>query len=152
MQLVVPPEVRRVELGGGGVAQREEVVRLAGRQAQRVDHGVGTPNDRPPGLSVGERVLERQRRLGLVLAEGVDDVERVGRGLDPRQVELRDLADRLEDGGELLRETRHLFLGQAELRELRDVQHLLSRDGHPIHPLKAEAPEASGRRALRGPR
>ena len=82
MQLVVPPEVRRVELGGGGVAQREEVVRLAGRQAQRVDHGVGTPNDPSSGSGVGERVLERQRRH-FVLAEGVDDVERVGSGSIP---------------------------------------------------------------------
>ena len=64
----------------------------------------------------------------------------MGGRLDAVEVELGDLADRLEDGRELALEARHLLLREAELRERRDVQHLLSRDRHSTHPLKAEGP------------
>ena len=46
------------------------------------------------------------------------------------EVELRDLADRLEDRSELPLEAFELILGEREPRELRDVEHLISRDRH----------------------
>ena len=48
------------------------------------------------------------------------------RRLDARQVELGDLADRLEDRVQLLGEPLELVLGELEPREPRDVQHLVS--------------------------
>ena len=103
MHVVVPLEVRAVQLGGGDLASREEVVRVPGRRPQRVDHGAGTPNVPSSGsgalASASSSVSDGS---GIVLAERVDDVERVRRGLDPREVELCDLPDRLEDGGQLL--------------------------------------------------
>ena len=57
------------------------------------------------------------------------------------EVELGDLADGLENRAQLLLEPRDLLLGEIELGELGDVQHLSSRDCHPLNILpKQRAP------------
>src|SRR2546430_821658 len=78
--------------------------------------------------SVRKREVAVEARARLVLREHVDEVERVRRRRNVLEVELRHLGDGLEDRAELGLEARELLLGQREACELRNVEHLLSRD------------------------
>src|SRR5207244_9024340 len=89
---------------------------------------------------VRQRVLERQARARLVLGEDVDEVERVRRGRDFLEVELGDLADRLENRAQLLAKALDLLVRQRQPREPRDVEHLLTTDLHCKHPPKTKGP------------
>src|SRR5439155_4520898 len=77
---------------------------------------------------VRQRDVAVERRARLVLGEHVDEIERMRGRRHVVEVELRDLADRLEDRSELPLEAFELILGEREPRELRDVEHLISRD------------------------
>src|SRR5207244_5179899 len=86
------------------------------------------------------RFLAVERRPRLVLAEDVDDVERVRRRLDVREVELGNLADGLQDRAQLLAEALDLLLGEREPRQPRDVEHLFAGNGHSLNPRKIKGP------------
>src|SRR5262249_47119342 len=79
---------------------------------------------------VAKRLLPGKRGLGLVLAEDVDEVERVRGRLDIREVQLAHLPDRVEDGGKLRPEALDLVVRQREPRQPRDVPNLLLADRH----------------------
>src|SRR5262249_39936361 len=87
-----------------------------------------------------QRILERERRARLVLAEDVHEVERMGGRLDVREIELRHLADGIEDRAQLLLEALDLLVGQRQPREPRDMQYLFSADRHVPNPSNKEAP------------
>ena len=98
-----------------------------------------------PEIETVRRGLERERRPRLVGRPDVDEVERMRERLDSAEVELGDLAHRLEDGAELLGEAVGLLVTQVESGERGDVQHLFSRYGHVLILTKREGP-------FRGPR
>src|SRR6266550_8353025 len=79
---------------------------------------------------VRQRVLDGERWARLVLGPDVDEVERVRGRLDAREVELAHLADCFEDRVQLRSEAVDLVVAQGEPRQPRDVQHLISRNGH----------------------
>src|ERR1700736_619705 len=84
---------------------------------------------------IRECLFDRQRGARLVLRPDVDDVERVRRRLDLAQIELRNLADRLQNRVQLPAEPPELLLGQLEPGEPGYVHNLCSIDRHlPILP------------------
>ena len=124
-------EVGGVELGGADLAALDEPDRVLGGEAQGVDdraHVVGGTRNRPPSARgrVPQHVLERQRRVRLVLGPGVDEVERMRGRRDVGEIELGHLRDRVEDRAELVRQALDLVLGEVEAREPRHVEHLIA--------------------------
>ena len=78
VDVVLPLEVRRVQLGGGDLAARQQVVRRPAPSAGACRSRRGNSERAVFGVGrVRERLLEREARLGDVLAEHVHDVERV---------------------------------------------------------------------------
>ena len=75
---------------------------------------------------IGERLLDGQRGLRLVVGPDVHEIERVRGRLDAVQIELGDLADRLEDRVQLRAEALDLLVGQRKPRQPRDVQNLVA--------------------------
>ena len=78
----------------------------------------------------------------------IHELERVRGRRHVGEVELRDLRDGVEDRGQLLAETVDLLLGQVEVRKLRDVQDLFSRDRHRENPSRKTDGPFRGRRRL----
>src|SRR5437867_5901865 len=73
------------------------------------------------------------------------------RRLDVRKVELRDLADGLENRAQLLLEAGDLLVRQRQPREPRDVQHLIFRNRHVVNPRKCRTqPRRRGRGGTMG--
>ena len=105
---------------------------------------------RPPARGSGrrgigrvrERVLDGKRRARLVLGPDVHDVERMRGGLDVREVELGDLADRLEDRAELRLHGLDLPLGNLEPRQAGYVEYVFSSDRHVVS--KSMTPKRTG--------
>src|SRR5581483_7017631 len=62
-----------------------------------------------------------------VVGQDVDEIERVRRRLDSREVELGDFSDRLQDRGQLLAHPLELLVGQLQPRQPRHVDDVFSR-------------------------
>ena len=125
--------VRVPELARRRPPALEQAHGLLGGQAQRVDHAsrtsvVGGTRKKPPSRSGAFANTSScgQRRARLVVAPDVHEVERVRGRRHVGEVELGDLRDGVQDRRQLLPELLDLLLGQVEVRELRDVQDLLS--------------------------
>jgi hypothetical protein len=79
---------------------------------------------------VGERLLPRKRGTGHVLCPDVDQVKRMRRGLDIREVELADLSDGFEDRAQLVADAVDLLVRNFQSRELCDVEDVFPRYCH----------------------
>src|SRR6266536_2151491 len=98
---------------------------------------------------VRQRCLARERGTRLVVREHVHEVERMRRRRNVGQVELRHLGDGVQDRVELAAQALELLLRQRETRELRNVEHLVSRNRHLSDPPKTTAGGAACRAARR---
>ena len=122
--------VRLEQLGVSYLPGADPLGRGGGREVDQLAHaapGLGTPN--PPSIALGcrrQHDLYRQRRLRFVRAQGVDDIDHVGRRRHALEVELADLLDVVEHLGKLLRHPLDLLLAQLEPRQAGNVENLFT--------------------------
>ena len=119
-----------VQLAVGDLAGADPLSRGGRRQVEQVAHaapGLGTPKPSFSGSGAAAKMTSpRQRRLGLVGPQRVDDVDHVRGRRDAVEIELADLLDVVEHLGKLRGHPLDLFLAQLEPGEPGDVENLFT--------------------------
>ena len=137
-------ELRRRETSGAAQRQDRVACSAVPRRSESIVIPEALRRSRPPGRA---RSPGRPRARGTAPARrrrALDEIERVRGRRHAGEIQLRYFPDRLQDRGQLLAKLLDLLVGQREPRELRDVQHLCSRNLHSHHPHKNKGPPFGG--------